>query len=363
MQILNIHKEKGAGLLLLSAAAITLFMAIPRLIIVFYLKARLYPGAETISWWDFGQKTFYGFVIACIFLWLNVSRLKLMTPVGKLDLSRFPTRIIINLMLLLVIRFISMEWRLYGSGAALSQKVADFLFTLNLALEVSFCILAAEIYRLITKNQIAQLRNEALERLNAETTFEVLKSKVNPHFLFNSLNTINAMIDKDPASARVFVGNMSQVYRHVLNSENRPVVTLAEELEFALAFGNMLQQRHCGSLIIQADIDHKNLNNFLPPVSLQTLLENAIKHNVVAVQSPLKVRIYTWQGRLHVSNPIQEKRRKEPSTGTGLHNLNQQYLHLCNQGIEIQKSNGQFLVSLPLLLPNEQDKTYQSIAY
>src|SRR5690606_28736302 len=98
------------------------------------------------SWWDFGHKTFYGFVIACIFLWLNVSRLKLITPVGKLDLSRFATRIIINLVSLLFIRFISMEWRLYGSGAALSQKVADFLFTLNLALEISFCILAAEIY-------------------------------------------------------------------------------------------------------------------------------------------------------------------------------------------------------------------------
>lgn len=363
MQNLSTQKEKGAGLLLLSAAAIALFMAIPRLIIVVYLKARLYPGADTISWWDFGQKTFYGFVIACIFLWLNVSRLKLMTPVGKLDLSRFPTRIIINLVLLLFIRFISMEWRLYGSGAALSQKVADFLFTLNLALEVSFCILAAEIYRLITKNQIAQLKNEALERLHAETTFEVLKSKVNPHFLFNSLNTINAMIDKDPAAARAFVGNMSQVYRHVLNSENRPVVTLAEELEFALAFANMLQARHGGSLKIHTDIAHKNLTNFIPPVSLQTLLENAIKHNIVSLQLPLTVSIYTSNGRLLVSNPIQEKRRKEPSTGTGLHNLNQQYLHLCNQGIEIQKSNGQFLVSLPLLQPKEQDNNYQAIPH
>lgn len=361
MQFLNTHNRKGAGLLLLSAAAITLFMAIPRLIIVVYLKARLYPGADSISWWDFAHKTVYGFLIATIFLWLNASRQKLITPVGKLDLSRFSTRLLLNMLLLLFIRFVSLKWQLYGSGAALSQQVTSFLFSIHLVLEVSFCILAAEIYRLVTRNQQAQLKYEALERLNAENTFEVLKSKVNPHFLFNSLNTIDAMIDKDPAAAKAFVGNMSQVYRYVLNSGSRTVVTLAEELEFAMAYCKMLQERHGESLLLTANISKEYQHTLLPPASIQILLENAIKHNIVSVRNPLTVNIQTRNGRLLVTNPIQEKSKKDPSTGTGLHNLHQRYLHLCQQGIEIERSMGQFQVSLPLIQPGANGN-YSSIS-
>jgi hypothetical protein len=358
---MNIRRSEASGILLLSALAITIFMGIPRLVIISYLKAKSYPGTDNISWWDFAQKCLYCFGIAYLFLWLNVSRRKIITKVGILDMTRFPFRLAVNLVLYFIIRFISLKLNLYGSGTAVSEKVAGFMFNITLLLEISFCILIAEIYRLLVNNQQIRLKNEMLQKVNAETTFEVLKNQVNPHFLFNSLNTINAMIDKDGTAAKQFVTNMSQVYRHVLNSAGRPVVTLVEEMEFAMAYSNMLQERHSGSLKVNIHISDEYLAGLLPPMSVQILLENAIKHNVVSARMPLAVTIETGKGRLIVSNRLQEKKVKEPSTGTGLHNLNQRYNYLCNHGIDIDKADGLFVVSLPLLWIANNGSAYNVI--
>lgn len=347
--------------LLLSALAITLFMAIPRLVIISYLKANSYPGADNISWWEFAQKCLYSFVIACFFLWINVSRRKIITKAGILDMTKFPFRLAANIVFYFIIRFISLKLNLYGSGAVVSEKIAGLMFNIILVLEISFCILAAEIYMLMVNNQQVRLKNEMLQKVNAETTFEVLKNQVNPHFLFNSLNTINAMIDKDSAAAKKFLNNMSQVYRHVLNNAGRPVVTLAEEMEFAMAYSNMLQERHSGSLNVNIHISDEYLADLLPPMSVQILLENAIKHNVVSARMPLAITIETEKGRLIVSNRLQEKKVKEPSTGTGLHNLNQRYSYLSNHGIDINKADGLFVVSMPLLWKANNGITYKII--
>ncbi len=104
-----------------------------------------------------------------------------------------------------------------------------------------------------------------LLKANAEATFEVLKNQVNPHFLFNSLNTINAMIDHDVSAAKKFVTNMSQVYRHILNSAGKPVTTLAEEMEFTTAYINMLLERHTNSLFIDTNIPDAYNMLLLPP--------------------------------------------------------------------------------------------------
>jgi two-component system, LytTR family, sensor kinase len=358
---MNKRRSEARWVLLVSALAITLFMGIPRLVIISFLKARSYPGIDRISWWDFAQKCLYSFLIACLFLWLNVSRRKIITKIGVLDMTRLPVRLFANLIIYFLIRFVSLQFDLYGSGAMMSGKVAEFMFNITLILEISFCILAAEIYMLLVKNQQVRLKNEMLQKVNAETTFEVLKNQVNPHFLFNSLNTINAMIDKDSAAAKNFVTNMSQVYRHVLNSAGQPVVTLAGEMEFAMAYSNMLQERHAGSLHIHIRITDEYLDDLLPPMSVQILIENAIKHNVVSARMPLAITIETVKRRLIVSNRLQEKKVKEPSTGTGLHNLHQRYGYLCNQGIDIDKADGLFVVSLPLLRIANHGIAYQVI--
>jgi LytS/YehU family sensor histidine kinase len=202
---------------------------------------------------------------------------------------------------------------------------------------------------LVVSNQEIRLRNNALQKANAEATFEVLKNQVNPHFLFNSLNTINAMIGNTNDAAKAFVNDMSQVYRHVLSSANKPVVTLEEEMEFAMAYINMLHERHGANLKVEVISDTELMADLLPPMSLQILLENAVKHSVVSSRQPLLIKIEAKDKSVSVWNTIQEKKIKPPSTGTGLYNLNQRYWFLCKKEIDISKTDSKFKVSLPLL--------------
>src|SRR5690606_36493183 len=172
---------------------------------------------------------------------------------------------------------------------------------------------------------------------NLESGFEVLKSQVNPHFLFNSLNTINAMIGSTNDAARAFVGNMSDVYRYVLNNVNKSLVTLAEELEVVQSYAAMLRQRHGEALQLEIRIEEQVNSLLIPPMSLQVLLENAVKHNIVSARQPLLVVVEAMDNLLTVSNPMQEKRVKAPGTGLGLYNLNQRYQYLCQKEIEISR--------------------------
>jgi uncharacterized membrane protein (DUF485 family) len=354
------RKKEIRRVIFLGAVGIALFMTLPRLVIIANLKSKTFPGANTITWWDIGQKFQYSLVVALLFLWVNLSRRKIITIAGRIDMTRFSSRFAINLILFFVVRFLTLKLKLYTPGVMASKKVAAFMFNTTLVLEICFCILAAEIYRLLASNQLARLNNEMLQKVNAETRFEVLKNQVNPHFLFNSLNTIIAMIGKDPAAARNFVINMSHVYRHVLKSAGQPVVRLAEEMEVATAYVDMLRERHRNSLKVDIDVGNNHLSDLLPPMSIQILLENVIKHNVVSARMPLTVTIYTEKRSLVVSNRIQERKVKEASTGTGLYNLHQRYIYLCNRGIAISRSNGVFQVSLPLLERKHGDVIYES---
>ncbi|WP_166437062.1 sensor histidine kinase [Niastella caeni] len=266
-----------------------------------------------------------------------------------LDMSGFFHRLIINLFLFLAIRFLTLKLDLHIPNVAISKNFYRFLLNITLGLEISICVLVAEIYMLVVSNQQIRLRNETLQRINAETTFEVLKNQINPHFLFNSLNTLSAMIDTNSETAKAFINNMSHIYRYVLNSVDKPVVTLAEEMEFAMAYTNMLQERHIGSLHVYVNVSSQHMVHLLPPMSLQILLENAVKHNVVSTRQPLEVIIETKNNYLTVNNRIQEKKVKPPSTGTGLYNLNQRYIYLCKKEININRSGTHFSVSLPLL--------------
>jgi len=127
------------------------------------------------------------------------------------------------------------------------------------------------------------------------------------------------------------------------------VITLAEELDFTKAYISMLLERHSGNLIVDTDIPSHYYNYLLPSVSVQLLVENAVKHNVVSIRSPLTISIKAEESHLIVSNIINLKKQIPGTTGTGLYNLSQRYLHLCNMEIEIAKTNRGFSVALPLL--------------
>ncbi len=349
-----VSKIRKELVITIAALAVALFMTLPRLVIIAYFKANPHPRMIDVSWWDLGAKCFYSFLVAWLFLWLNTQHVNRIFNCRLLKFNTIFYRILTNLILLAIVKCIFYLVGLPEQSELRPGKGTAFLFNVSLVLEVVFCILVGELYRLFRSNQDERLKNEALSRAHAEATFEVLKNQVNPHFLFNSLNTINAMIDSDVNAAKRFVDNMSQVYRYVLNSSGMPVTTLGEELKFTRAYMNMLLERHASSLFIQITIPDQYYSFHLPPVSLQVLIENAVKHNVVAAGSPLTIIIQEDGGQIKVSNPVNRRKSKALSTGTGLWNLNERYRHLCGTGITIMNNDATFSVTIPLLKYGEE---------
>jgi len=340
---------KNNRIIPLAALAIAIFMALPRLIIVAYFKANPTSRMVDITWGDLIVKFIYSFLIAWGFLWLNVRVAESHEKSKFLHGATFSHRLLWNIIILIFVKTLFHFIKIPDKNEVTDGKGLVFLFNISLILEVVICFLLGELYRLFKSNQYERLNNERLLKANAQATLDVLKNQVNPHFLFNSLNTINAMIDSDVDAAKRFVTNMAQVYRHILNSSGKHLITLNEELEFTTAYINMLLERHNNSLFIELSIPPEYRSFLIPPVSLQVLIENTIKHNVVSLAHPLTVTIREKDGYLVVSNKLNERKQKTSSTGTGLSNLDQRYQHISGKGIEIIKNEDLFSVSLPLL--------------
>jgi sensor histidine kinase YesM len=194
------------------------------------------------------------------------------------------------------------------------------------------------------------LEAEQLKRENIASQFETLKSQVNPHFLFNSLNTLITLIPEDPQLAVAFVQKLSNVYRYVLQNKDKELVTLAEEMKVAEAYLFLLKTRFGENLRVHIDIPPGQMDKFIAPLTLQMLLENAIKHNVVSAEKPLHIDLYVEKDQvLVVKNNLQRKSSVPDSTQTGLANISQRYRLLCQQAVEVIVTASNFMVVLPLL--------------
>jgi hypothetical protein len=182
--------------------------------------------------------------------------------------------------------------------------------------------------------------------------FESLKSQIDPHFLFNSLNVLTSLIGENPRQAERFTTKLSKVYRYVLEQRNKELIPLEEELRFARTYMELLQMRFEDA--IQFDIPEKASSDELKivPLSLQLLLENAVKHNVVSSSKPLKLRIFEKEGNLIIENNINPKEAIGKSTKVGLRNIADRYRLLTKRSVYIENNSKTFEVSLPLLTKN-----------
>lgn len=196
----------------------------------------------------------------------------------------------------------------------------------------------------------AFLEAERLKRETLTARFEALKAQIDPHFLFNSLNTLTTLIEEDPSVAVRFVDRLAQVYRYVLTNRTQDVVPLRDELAFLEAYTYLAQMRFGHNLRVQIDVNGAADTTHVPPMALQMLLENALKHNVVSRAEPLTIQISeTPDHWLDIRNTLQPKLPTEPSTGLGLANIQSRYRHLTDRQPEVRQAGGQFIVRLPLL--------------
>lgn len=201
----------------------------------------------------------------------------------------------------------------------------------------------------------ALTESAALRQQSVETQLDALRSQVNPHFLFNSLNSLSALILSNPAQAVTFVHKLSGVYRYLLQSNDRHLVTLEEELDFLKAYLHLLQTRFGQALQFTLKVDPVCAGLLIPPLTLQLLVENAVKHNIVAVEQPLSLVVFTEGERLLVQNNLQRKRTHITSHQFGLANLCSRYRLMTDAPVTIAATDDSFLVNLPLLKTNRYE--------
>ncbi|MGV3541188.1 MAG: sensor histidine kinase [Rufibacter sp.] len=194
----------------------------------------------------------------------------------------------------------------------------------------------------------AAVNAERLQKEYALSQYEALKNQVNPHFLFNSLNALTSLVHPEPDLAVKFIKQLSEVYRYVLDSQGKEVVPLAEELNFTQRYVFLQQIRLADGL--QVNLPTYIPQGFhIPPLALQMLLENAVKHNRALAKEPLKVVVSIEGDYLVVQNNYQPKPQHEPPSGLGLANIEARYEMLTNKKMQVLQAQGTFTVRLPLL--------------
>lgn len=197
--------------------------------------------------------------------------------------------------------------------------------------------------------QQKKLKEQKVIAGTASAKFDALKNQLDPHFLFNSLNVLTSLIDENPNSAQKFTTALSKVYRYVLEQKNKELVTVDEELEFAKIYMSLLKMRFEDSIVFEIPERASNPESRVVPLSLQLLLENSVKHNMVTTSKPLHIKIYEENGALVVENNLQPKQIVKKGSGVGLDNIKQRYELLTNKRVYINQDASRFAVAIPML--------------
>ena len=226
-----------------------------------------------------------------------------------------------------------------------SEKLAMVIVSLIITFMIS-SIYAAVAFFIQWKENL--LRAQFLEKATLEAKYDTLRNQVNPHFLFNSLNTLIALVHDNPVATQ-YVESMSEIMRYMLQSRDKEAVLLQDELNIAKEYIFIQQNRFGDKLVVDFEVPEKYYQFSIPPLSLQMLLENALKHNVCSTEHPLKIKVYISDNQyIVIENSVRPKIDKEPSTGVGLENIRNRYNHLTGMDISVKQGNGIFVVKLPL---------------
>lgn len=197
-----------------------------------------------------------------------------------------------------------------------------------------------------------EVQAEQLKKENAFAQYEALKNQVSPHFLFNSLSILSSLVHVDAELSGKFIDQLSRAYRYILEQKDNDTVSLKTEIDFIKAYAFLLKIRFENKFELKIEIADDIANKFrIAPLTLQLLVENAVKHNRMSAKEPLIVSVSTDRTFLSVSNPVQERTEHEriSSTGIGLKNIDNRYKLLTNQPVQIENVNGNFVVKIPLL--------------
>ncbi|MEO6733384.1 MAG: histidine kinase [Ferruginibacter sp.] len=226
-------------------------------------------------------------------------------------------------------------------------------FALGLFINLIFQTLYEAEYMLSRFKESVQ-ESEMIQRLSMAHEYDTLKSQVNPHFLFNCFNTLSSLISEDRQKADVFLNELSKVYRYLLRSNEDGISTVANEILFIHSYYRLLQTRHGDAVQLNVQVDKRYEPYLLPSLTLQLLVENVVKHNMLSKNKPLLIDIFTTAGnKLIVNNNLQRRIVKAPSNKVGLDNIKAKYELLNRPGFQVMEDEKNFTVVLPLIWNGE----------
>lgn len=227
-----------------------------------------------------------------------------------------------------------------------SESYKNYTFGVWITLTI---VLVFHLIYYYKKGQEKKIKESQIVAKNQTAKFESLKNQLDPHFLFNSLNVLTSLISENPNQAEKFTTKLSKVYRYVLEQKDKDLITLEEELKFAKSYMELLKMRFEDGINFHIPETVSNPELKIVPLSLQLLLENAVKHNVITSSNPLEINIYEKNGYLFIENNINKKQSIEKSTKVGLKNINQRYSLISKDKVVVTDNDNIFRVKLPLL--------------
>lgn len=239
-----------------------------------------------------------------------------------------------------------MQWWWF-KGHVSTNTFSTLHYAKDLVVLIISFLFTALIY-LINQNQKKFTENQDLAIENLQNRYDALKNQIDPHFLFNSLNTLSGLIDFENEKAQDYVNQLSSVFRYTM--QDRSVATLADELQFAESYIYLMKIRFSDGMNVHMKINPAYRKHYILPFGLQILIENAIKHNVISRKNPLSIIIETTdRGTIRVENNVQPKQGNTDSTGLGLGNLNERYRLMFGKEININATKDTFSVEIPLI--------------
>lgn len=238
-----------------------------------------------------------------------------------------------------------------------AETMSNYLVAIVLTFVVTLAFHAFYFYKAYNESKV---KEQKIIAGTANAKFESLKNQIDPHFLFNSLNVLSSLIEENPENAQKFTTSLSKIYRYVLEQKDKELVTVQEELSFAKTYMNLLKMRFENSITYELPENFVNDEAKVVPLSLQLLLENTIKHNVVSEQKPLHIKIYVKDNYLIVENNLQKKEVMRDRRGVGIQNIVSRYAILSKRKVLIDETNSTFTVHLPILtkLITVMEKSY-----
>ena len=322
----------------------------------FFKLTRTDSWDEFIIWDQNTTISIVYIVLAVLMIWEIVSRyvsfesnkVGITSNKSLYKISTKATLIVIPLVFLFSYLY---ERFLADLGCCTQERNGSFLLDSVQGFVITLLVIAYEIIILYVKNAIKNAREkEQIQKELAAAKLEGLKNQVNPHFLFNSFSVLTSLVEEDTASATKFISKLSDMYRYILENDERTTVTLGEELSFVDTYLYLLSMRHQSAIKVEKKLNLDENAILLPPMSLQILIENAVKHNAFSMDDPLHIIIKNdGSNAILVEN---EKRKKEhfiKSTQIGLKNLSNRLLLSVGKALEILDSESTFQVRLPLL--------------